>query len=59
MSSTSKEMIAAALRQHGCEPTPAGNGYRAKCPCHDGDSMTVLAVSEDGKIFCHKCGANN
>ena len=58
MSSTSKEMIAAALRQHGCEPTPAGNGYRAKCPCHDGDSMTVLAVSEDGKIFCHKCGAN-
>ncbi|MEO2034378.1 MAG: hypothetical protein ABGZ35_20070 [Planctomycetaceae bacterium] len=51
------ERIVSALTQRGCEPVPAGNGYRAKCPCHNGDSVDVLAVSADGKIYCHKCEA--
>ena len=50
--------IAAALRQHGCDPQPDGHGYRAKCPVHNGDSNNVLAISADGQCFCHKCEAH-
>jgi hypothetical protein len=49
--------IVTALSQRGCNPVPDGNGYRAKCPCHDGDSVDVLAVSDAGEIYCHKCEA--
>ncbi|MEO2013095.1 MAG: hypothetical protein ABGZ53_01855 [Fuerstiella sp.] len=50
--------IVSALRTRGCDPTPDGNGYRAKCPCHDGDSFDALAVSDAGEIYCHKCEVN-
>lgn len=50
--------IVAALQQQGYEPTPNGNDYRSKCPCHDGDNPNVLAISADGKMYCHKCEAN-
>ena len=58
MSDITTTEIVAALRQHGCEPSTNGDGYRSKCPVHDGDNPNVLAISEDGKIYCHKCQAN-
>lgn len=56
--STPVTEIVAALRQHDCEPIPDGDGYRSRCPIHKGDSANVLAISADGKIYCHKCEAN-
>ena len=56
--SISTSDIVAALRQHGCDPQSDGDGYRAKCPCHDGKSNNSLAISADGKMYCHSCAAN-
>jgi hypothetical protein len=56
--SISTSDIVAALQQHGCDPQSDGDGYRAKCPCHDGKTHNSLAISADGKMYCHSCEAN-
>lgn len=54
----SKHQIIQALQQRGCDPHHDGDGWRAKCPCHDGTTNNSLAISADGKMFCHSCEAN-
>ena len=52
------DKIIQALQQCGCDPHHDGDGWRAKCPCHDGTTNNSLAISGDGKMFCHSCEAN-
>lgn len=54
----SKHHIIQALQQRGCDPHHDGEGWRAKCPCHDGTTNNSLAISADSKMFCHSCEAN-
>jgi hypothetical protein len=54
----SNHQIVQALQQRGCDPHHDGDGWRAKCPCHDGTTNNSLAISADGKMFCHSCEAN-
>ncbi len=53
-----KHSIVSALRLRGCDPHHDGEGWRAKCPCHDGTTANSLAISADGQMFCHGCQAN-
>jgi hypothetical protein len=55
---TKIDSIVDSLRQRGCDPNHDGEGWRAKCPCHDGRTSNSLAISADGKMFCHSCEAN-
>lgn len=47
--------IVSALDQRGCAPYRDGDGWRAKCPCHNGNTTNSLAISDDGKIHCFGC----
>ncbi|MCX7386567.1 MAG: DUF3987 domain-containing protein [Planctomycetales bacterium] len=50
------QTIISALKQRDCNPHRDGDGWRAKCPCHSGTTANSLAISADGKIYCHGCG---
>jgi 5S rRNA maturation endonuclease (ribonuclease M5) len=52
------DKIIQELQQRGSDPYHDGDGWRAKCLCHDGTSNNSLAISADGKMFCHSCEAN-
>lgn len=51
------EDFLAALRAHGCDPRPAGDGkYSARCPSHDDhDPSLSVGAGDDGRILvrCH------
>ena len=53
-----KHSIVSALQQRGCDPHHDGDGWRAKCPCHEGTTTNSLAISADGKMHCFGCDAN-
>jgi hypothetical protein len=49
--------LLAALREHGYEPRPSGDGWTCRCPAHDDRNPSLsINVGDDGRVLlrCHR-----
>ena len=51
---TTPQQVIGALEAHGCKPTRSGDGWKSKCPSHDGKSKSLsIADGNTGKAVVH------
>ena len=52
--SITAQQVISALESHGCEPKRSGDGWKSKCPSHDGKSQSLSVDDGDtGKAVIH------
>ena len=52
--SITAQQILSALESHGCEPKRGGDGWKSKCPSHDGKSQSLsIGDGVNGKAVIH------
>ena len=52
--SITAQQILSALESHGCEPKRSGDGWKSKCPSHDGKSQSLsIGDGVNGKAILH------
>ena len=55
--SITPQQVIAALESHGCNPHRSGNGWKSKCPSHDGKSQSLsIDAGDTGKAVIHCFG---
>ena len=43
---TTPQQVIGALEAHGCKPRRSGDGWKSKCPSHDGKSQSLSIGDE-------------
>ena len=52
--SITAQQILSALESHGCNPHRSGDGWKAKCPAHEGESRSLsIGDGDTGKAVIH------